>query len=228
MSNPENQVIIGSREGLVVSIGDEDAKGQPNNNLLLVRNAVVVGLGLFSSLLVGYILGSSITASRLITGTLNADIDPHTGIAYAHNGLEHPVLKTEDVVFYSDNMDIVGMSNDELNALKEILLDDGNVKFLVKGYGRGYNNAADESDPLVHLIVEGGTLTWDTEGIVDATGDAVEMIFNAAFPQPPDVDVVDDNEDDEYGNFGIRRRLPSACTGNGQTGSGPSITSRSV
>lgn len=219
---------------------------------------LVVGMAVVSSVLIGYILGATLTAAQTnativpptitpsgsssagsdIMTSSTLDIDSHTGIAYAHDGNEHPVLKTEDVIFYSDNMDIVNMSNDELKVLKEILLDDDNVKFIVKGFGRGYNDDTEGGggDPVVHIIVEGGTLTWDADGIVDASGDTVNLILDAAFPPPttsttPQEEVQVYKEDGsselEEGVRRRRRRLPSACGHNGRTGSGSSNRSRS-
>jgi len=192
-------------------------------NRILLRNAVL-GLSVVSCLLIGYILGASImrlrtsTTGTAVDNSAGIEIDTHTGIAYANHGdLIQPhalVLKTEEAIFYSNDMDIVAMSNDELKVLKEIILDEGNVKFQVKGYGRGFSD--ESSDPIVNLIVEGGTLTWDEFGIVDASGDAVNMMLDAAFPpqQQPDVDI--DTNDGGY----RRRRLPTACDGERGSSSG--------
>merc|ERR1711957_292136 len=76
--------------------------------------------------------------------------------------------KTEDVVIYSNSRNIADMTNDELRLLKEILLTTGDVKFQIKGYARGKDGEE------VKLLVEGGTITYDVEGIASATGDAKE------------------------------------------------------
>merc|ERR1711971_347054 len=114
----------------------------------------------------------------------------------------------EDAIFYSTHVDIAGMSNDELKALKEIHLDGGNVKLVVKGFGRntyGAENSGGE-ELLVHTIVEGGTLTWDAFGIVDATGEAVNLVLDSAFPPDEHVLLLEN----EGNNGHRRRRLPSA------------------
>lgn len=206
-----------------IDTGTNDICSCHGNANKILRNTVL-GLGVVSCLLVGSIVGASITAFRLPVGGAvdsNMDIDAHTGIAYS-NGIDHPVLKTGDAVFYSNNMDIAGMSNDELHALKEVILDDGNVKFQVKGYGR--QSSADD-DPQVHLIVDGGTLTWDAYGIVDASGDHVTTILDSAFPPSDEDDNLFQNDEEEqeeegFGHRRRRRRLPSACTTKGLTGGG--------
>lgn len=223
---------------------DHGTRRNDKNNEML--RMVVVGLGVVSSMLVGCII--SIVASRsfhaattptaidVLGNAAMTDIDVHTGIAYAA-GLEHPVLKTEDVIFYSDNMDIAAMTNDELKVLKEILLDDDNLKFVVKGFGR---DAINYNEEVVHVIVEGGTLTWDSTGIVDASGDVVNMVLDSAFPpqdqgeEVPQANNIVEREEEEFGIGGGHRdrhqrgrRLPSSCTYGGRTGSGSSNRSRS-
>merc|ERR1712119_197114 len=131
----------------------------------------VFGLGILSSLLIGFILGGTVSSFRDTGGGglfSNADIDPHTGIVSAHDGWEHPVLKTDQAMFYSTGVHIAEMSHEELLAMKEIVLDYGNVKFYVKGFGRNTEQVETTgADPVVHVIVEGGTLTWDALGIVE-------------------------------------------------------------
>jgi len=214
----EEDVGIDADTNTVLSYGDDEEKGGEEHQQMVggsrsshrMLKRLVMGMGVLSSILVGYILGATITASQTNVGTASlfgaTDIDAHTGIAYVHAGQEHPVLKTDAVMFYSTDMDIAGMTNDELLVLKEILLDDDKVKFVVKGYGRGFWGS-DQQHAVVHLIVEGGTLTWDAEGIVAASGEAVNMILDSAFPE--------DEEDIEYIELGEgvrhRRRLPASC-----------------
>ena len=219
----------------VLSYDDDEEKGGGEHQQMVRQDAgrshrmlkrLVMGMGVLSSILVGYILGATITASHTNASLFGAtDIDAHTGIAYVHAGQEHPVLKTDAVMFYSTEMDIAGMTNDELLTLKEILLDDDKVKFVVKGYGRGFLGS-DQQHAVVHLIVEGGTLTWDAEGIVAASGEAVNMILDSAFPE--------DEEDIEYIELeeGVRhrRRLPASCRNKrrrNKAGTGSSNNNRS-
>jgi len=192
--------VIGSSE--LVMVIDDLANTKRDNKML---RYLVFGLGVFALLLIGCIFGASIAAARLANDT---NVDPVTGIAYA-KGKDHAVLKTEDVVIYSDNMDILGMSNEELKVLKQITLDSGSVKFEVKGYGRSSDGSQ------INIIVEGGSLTLDSEGITNATGLA-EMILDSAFPE-----VRIEGEEGEEGE-GQRRWLSSTCTADGETGGGSS------
>merc|ERR1711865_1327559 len=209
--------------------GDDEEKGGGEHHQMVrpdddrshrMLKRLVIGMGVLSSLLVGYILGATITASHTNVGTTTAslfgatDIDAHTGIAYVHEGQEHPVLKTDAVMFYSTDMDIAGMANAELLTLKEILLDDDQVKFVVKGYGRGYLGS-DQQHAVVHLIVE-------------ASGETVNMILDSAFP-PDEEDTIEYVELEE--GVRHRRRLPASCKRggrrNGKRGTGSSNGSRS-
>lgn len=238
----EEDVGIDADTNTVLSYGDDEEKGGGEHHQMVrpdddrshrMLKRLVIGMGVLSSLLVGYILGATITASHTNVGTTTAslfgatDIDAHTGIAYVHAGQEHPVLKTDAVMFYSTDMDIAGMANAELLTLKEILLDDDQVKFVVKGYGRGYLGS-DQQHAVVHLIVEGGTLTWDVEGIVAASGETVNMILDSAFP-PDEEDTIEYVELEE--GVRHRRRLPASCKRggrrNGKKGTGSSNGSRS-
>lgn len=214
---------IGSSE-LVMVVNDlQDTKR--HNNIL---RTLVLGLGFFAALLIACIFGASIAAARL---SQNTNVDPLTGIAYVKDGSRRSgggggdyhhgaVLKTEDVVIYTNNMNIVGMSNNELKVLKQIILDSGNIKFEVKGYGRS------DDGSQIHLIVEGGSLiTWDSDGIVTATGLA-EIILDSAFPdktRSSNSSEVEEEEEEEEGQRQRQRQrrwLSSPCIDNGETGGG--------
>jgi len=238
----------------------EEAKTNEGLRLL------VVSLGLVSALLLGVLLATVVgTTPRTtvpLTGTLGegfghgrtrasapstgifgsgaTDIDLHTGIAYAAAGHEHPVLKTDEVVVYSATLEIATMTNAELTVLKELLFDEDNIKFVVKGYGRGTVAHYDDTThqyhdvTVVHVLVEGGTLTWDADGLADASGEAVLMILESAFPDDSDASVVaSDSADVDNGSGGHphRRRLPASCKhgrrSRYRTGSGSSNNSRS-
>ena len=241
---------------------DRTTEAKTNEGLRML----VVGLGIVSSMLIGVILATVVgTTARTtvpVTGMIvegfgrgttrssaastgvfggATEIDIHTGIAYAAEGNEHPVLKTDDVIVYSDTLDIATMTNAELTVLKELLFDEDNIKFVVKGYGRGtvsqYNTQTHQyhDATMVHVLVEGGTLTWDADGLADASGEAVLMILESAFPDDSDAGVVaSDSADSDNGSGGNphRRRLPASCKKNVRrsryrTGSGSSNNSRS-
>jgi len=142
----------------------------------------------FAILLVSCVFGATITAARLSKDT---EVDATSGIMYA-KGSAHSTLKTEDVVIYSNSRNIADMTNDELRLLKEILLTTGDVKFQIKGYARGKDGEE------VKLLVEGGTITYDVEGIASATGDAKELLDFAYYGE-------DDEEEAEEGTPNVRR-----------------------
>merc|ERR1712029_684864 len=86
---------------------------------------------------------------------------------------------------YKDNKNIGTMTNTELDNLKEIIMLDGSLKFQIKGYSRRYEKSKNDNiDGEVMLLVEGGTITYDTAGLIsDATGDA-KVLLDYAFPPP--------------------------------------------
>jgi len=133
---------------------------------------------IFTLLLIGCVFGASIAAARLAKDTT---IDVHSGIMYAKGSSSS--MKTEDVKIYKDNKNIGTMTNDELDNLKEIIMLDGSLKFQIKGYSRRYEKSANDNiDGEVMLLVEGGTITYDTAGLIsDATGDA-KVLLDYAFP----------------------------------------------
>jgi len=137
---------------------------------------IIVGLCTFLMFLSMCIVASSMTAVRLVQET---EIDPVSGIMYVKQGRRggttahhrsRTIMKTEAVEFYSNTTILAQMTNEELDTLKAILPGNGDVKFQVKGYAR--NNKNDE----VQVLVEGGTLTYDSEGIRDATGTAKVLL----------------------------------------------------
>jgi len=175
---------------------------------------IVICLCILVMLLVGCLIGATIAIARL---TKQTEIDSITGIMYSkESNSDHShqtTMKTEDVVIYSDNTNIMDMTNEELMTLKEILLPNSNVKFQVKGYARGKDNTE------IGLLVQGGTIIYDNEGLASATGDA-KILLDLAYgvqevPQKSNV-------------FDHRRYLATGCSGTqvGQ-GSGASNNNRS-
>jgi hypothetical protein len=152
-------------EEIVMAVENLAATSRDNVGL----KKIIYGLCVFALLLIGCVFGATIAAARLTNDT---EVDSATGIMYAKGG-SHETMKTEDVIIYSDSVDVVDMSNDELNQLKVILLEDGDVKFTVKGFARPLSST-DSTE--VKLLVEGGTITYDNAGIVSSTGDAKELL----------------------------------------------------
>jgi len=150
------------------------------NNLLstkkdnkFLRNSVAV-LVVFALLLTGCVFGASIAAARLSKDT---SVDSVSGILYA-KGSDVPI-KMEPVSIHKDGVNIFEMTTEELDALNEIVLDNGSIKFHVKGYVILLENNQ------VGLIVEGGLLIYGEEGLVSATGIA-ETVLNLAYSSDDD------------------------------------------
>merc|ERR1712194_637630 len=142
---------------------------------------MIVGLCIFLMLLISCTVASPIAAVRLVNDT---EIDPVSGIMYVKQGRggnaaahrSRTIMKTEAVEIYSNATIVANMSNDELDILKAILPgNNGNVKFQVKGYARNRNNGT-TNDEEIMVLVEGGTVTYDREGITDATGNAKVLL----------------------------------------------------
>jgi len=88
-------------------------------------------------------------------------------------------IQTEPVAIRNNGVMINKMPTYDLDVLREISLDNGSIKFQVKGYAKSLENKQ------VTLIVEGGSLLYDDEGLVAATGMAETMLD---FVYPNDVD----------------------------------------
>ena len=116
---------------------------------------MVAVLVVFSLVLTGCVFGASITAARLSKDT---SVDSVNGIVYA-KGTTTPI-KVEPVSIHNDGVYIAGMTTDELDVLNEIVLNDGYIKFHVKGYAKSVGTNQ------VGLIVEGGSLIYGEEGLI--------------------------------------------------------------
>jgi hypothetical protein len=183
---------------------DNEEIGQVVDNLAATHKVnktlkmMVLGLCVFAVLLVACVFGASIAAARLSKDT---DVDSLTGIMYAKssNGDEthSTIMKTEAVVFQSVSVSsntIMEKSNTQLKDLNEILLSDNDVKFQIKGYARAKDNT------YITLLVEGGTLVFDIDGLASATGNA-KILLDSAFGEGEEVEGV---------GGGQRRYLASA------------------
>ena len=130
----------------------------------------VVGLVVALILLICCVFGASITAARLSKDT---SVDPSSGVMYSKGA--GTTIKTEAVEILKNGVTIVDMTNKELKVLKHVILDGGSIEFAVRGYARSVENNQ------VGLIVEGGSLLYGEEGLVNATGVADTMLTLAAY-----------------------------------------------
>jgi len=191
-------------EEIIMAVDNLAAKVKDNASLKKII-WILCGFGI---LLIGCVFGATIAAARLSKDT---EVDATTGIMYAKGSEHHQTMKTEDVVIYSNSRKIAEMTNDELRLIKEIILTTGDVKFQIKGYARSKD--AEE----VKLLVQGGTITYDLEGIASATGDAEELLDFAYYG---------DDVEEEEGTTNVRRgrrylqSTQGSTCGDTETGSG--------
>merc|ERR1711935_416386 len=85
--------------------------------------------------------------------------------------------KTSEAVDFEKGINVGRMSDEQLRNLKEILLEEGSLRFVIKGHAR------DALNDYVILLVEGGTLSFDDEGIVDARGEAKYILETVYGPR---------------------------------------------
>lgn len=156
---------------VIGAITDLHKTSKTNKNL---KNTIAVFVVL-TALLVASIFGVSVAAARLAK---DVTIDQETGFAMVRGSSTNDVMKTEEAIIFREVVSFGGLSNQELANLKILSLQDGDLQFDVKGYARN------SMDDTVVLLVEGGTLTYDNEGITSSTGDA-RFLLEATFG--PDV-----------------------------------------
>jgi len=129
----------------------------------------VVGIVVLCVLLIVSIFGASMVAIVL---TQDITVDHDNGFAYVKGSLD--VMKTSEAIIFEEGIAIADMSNDELVDLKMLNLDDGNIRFDIKGFARN------KYDDTIILLTEGGSLTYNFEGIINSTGQAralLEAVF---------------------------------------------------
>lgn len=189
----DNSGELGPRE-----IGDAitslQKKATQNRNLKKTIVAFVVVV----AFMIGAVFAVTITAARL---SQVMTVNPENGFAYTKGSTNKAVLKTSPAIEFTQGTLVGEMSNKELRSLREIILMEGNLRFVVKGHSRDIIN------DTVLLIVEGGTITYDRDHLVSSTGNA-KMIFEAIFGADAHVEGSDDN-----------RRLWCACGEGDSTGS---------
>jgi len=166
-------------------------KATQNRNL---KKTIVAFVVVVVAFMIGAVFAATITAARL---SQVMTVNPENGFAYTKGSTNKAVLKTSPAIEFTQGTLVGEMSNKELRSLREIILMEGNLRFVVKGHSRDIIN------DTVLLIVEGGTITYDRDHLVSSTGNA-KMIFEATFGADAHVEGSDDN-----------RRLWCAC-GEGQ------------
>lgn len=157
-----------------------------------------IGCGLLwaSLLLAGSTIGASIAAARVSNDTT---VD-NGGVLHAKG--TGAIVKTQEALDWSTKPDVLGMSTRELVGLRDLILLDGNVHFRIKGFTKA------PSQDKVTLLVEGGTVTFGENGIVDATGsvmDSYSMVLGSG--------AGDESQRELSSRAGVQsqRKLPLSC-----------------
>ena len=138
------------------AFGDLHNTKKKNKNL----KYMIIFFVLITILLTGAVFGASITAARLAKDT---EVDRNNGFAYLKG--THDVMKTAEAT-YDGSGNVGQLSNDELTSLEYLIFSEGDIAFKIKGHAR------DIAGETVQVLVEGGTIIYDFDGIIDATGDA--------------------------------------------------------
>ena len=138
------------------AFGDLHNTKKKNKNL----KYMIIFFVLITILLTGAVFGASITAARLAKDT---EVDHTNGFSYLKG--THDVMKTGEAKVPMDS-NCGQLSNDELTRLTDLVFSEGDISFKVKGHAR------DIPGETVQILVEGGTILYDQDGIIDATGDA--------------------------------------------------------
>jgi len=183
---PSNLRNIVDEIGLELDL-DGDGRMDTNEIKIVVGNLVIktkahavlkkiVGLlCAFAVFLTATLFATSISAARL---AMDTTVDAETGIMYSHTGgggAAHSSVMKVDGAEFRRNIGIADMTNAQLDILKAILPGTSDVKFQVKGYARG--SVDDENNNEVKLLVEGGTITYDSQGIIkEASGNAEKLL----------------------------------------------------
>jgi len=151
-------------EELVMAINNLKSTRDQNRNLTKIIGGLLGGMLLLSAT----VFGTSIAAAHLAKDT---SIDSH---GVLHDKHTDAVVQVSESIEWTPGKIIVDMNNRELGNLKKIALLNGDLQFQVKGYARHLSSEVE--DKKVILLVEGGTVTYDKEGVADAAGDALSLI----------------------------------------------------
>jgi len=150
-----------STDEIADAISDLDKKERKNRNLKITVQGIIA----LCVLLIAAIFASSVAAATL---SKDFKVDHANGFAYVKGS--HDIMSTSEAIVWEQGTPIADMSNDELAELSMLLINDGNIRFDIRGFARNTN------DDTIILMTEGGTLTYNFEGIIYSTGQARAML----------------------------------------------------
>ena len=140
------------------------AEARKKNKQLTYASGVMF---IFCCLLIAANFGMTVLAAVLSKDTV---IDTETGFVTA-KGESGAIMKTTEATV-TEYQNPGNMKVDQLSKLKNVATADGSASFNVKGFSKP------SEDGDVMLLVEGGILKYDADGLVDATGFARDVLAN--------------------------------------------------
>jgi len=112
-------------------------------------------------------IGTSVAVARL---TRQLNVDPITGMTTIA-GSDDVVMKTSTAIYQEEDVSFHTVSVDYLSAVETVEFADGAISFDVKGFARMSNATI--------LLVEGGSLIFDINGLKNITGDKLTLMFSS-------------------------------------------------
>jgi len=130
---------------------------------------IIVAMSCAILLLIGSMFGVSIAAARLAK---DSTVDATNGFMYSKGG-SHEVLKTGEATSQKP-FDPSKWTTDDFMNTKYLLLNENKLSFAVKGY------SISPSNNRTVFLVEGGTIVYDRDEVVEMTGNAQLLFEHAA------------------------------------------------
>jgi len=140
------------------------SKTHDTNKHLWTGGFVLIGVVLF---LIAANICTSVAVARL---TRQLNVDPVTGMATIPGG-DDVVMKTSTAVYSGEDINFHTASTKYLSTVETVGFKNGDLSFDVKGFARMNNETI--------LLVEGGSLIFDINGLKNATGDKLTSLFSS-------------------------------------------------
>jgi len=112
-------------------------------------------------------IGTSVAVARL---TRQLNVDPVTGMATIP-GSDDVVMKTSTAVYKGEDVSFHNVPINYLSTVTTVEFNHGDISFDVKGFARMINDTI--------LLVEGGSLIFDIDGLKNITGDELTTMFSS-------------------------------------------------
>jgi hypothetical protein len=158
--------------------GNVDIGGMATEAALTRRNYKMLVKAFIAAVFLIFLLvlstfGVSLAAAILAKDT---EVNSSTGVLMVKGASgDGSIVKTKEAVYERKISNVGDIPFRDLRRMKKLILNEGGgdtgVQFEVKGVSKS-------SDGRVILIVEGGTIMYDGDGIVDATGIAKTVLLS--------------------------------------------------